>query len=252
MVGIDLGCPIAAEVPDEDPIGRGGGGQPLPIGRHRQRRGVRQLGRDRPGDLPVDGIAEGQPSVRLSDREESPIGRGRHEAEPRDLIAQLAAARCRRPGPRPGWSVRHVRVPGHHGQQSAAVQERHHADFVGEDAHRPRSELARGHVPEQKLLVAGRRGLGLSAGGEHGPVGREGEPLGDSPVSRQDGPGACGADDFQRMMPPAASHDARVWPSGDRSMQRTGASWCPSSATSRRLNRQRYHQAKSRCLGPGP
>ena len=38
-------------------------------------------------------------------------------------------------------------------------------------------------------------------------------------------------------------------PSGDTSTRWTGASWRPSSATSRRLNRQRYRQAKSRCAG---
>ena len=46
-----------------------------------------------------------------------------------------------------------ARVPGHQGQQLAVVQERHHADFVGEDADRPRPEPARGHVPERSSFL---------------------------------------------------------------------------------------------------
>ena len=70
------------------------------------------------------------------------------------------------------------------------IEERDHADFAGENAHRTRSKLACGHVPEEELLGCGLRGLGFSTGSERRPVGRESEPLGRTLVSRQGSPEA--------------------------------------------------------------
>ena len=211
---IDPGRWPRVQVPDENPVRRGGSGQAPSVGRDRERRDVGPMvSRDRPVDPAVKGVAEGDPAVWLSDHEESPIGRRHDEAEPPDDVAQPRPHRVGSQVPAPDGPDA-AGVAGDDGKESAMVHERHHPELVTEDALLPGEEPAVGDGPERSSFLPVDVGS-VRHGSEDRPSGEKASHSAASVPRRtaRKHPG----DASQRIIPPAASHEARVRPSGDSS-----------------------------------
>ncbi len=186
-VGVDPGRRLPTQVPDEHPVRRRAGSDVPPIARDGEGRGVGLAVGDRPDDPAARRVAQGDPAVRLPDREGFPVGERHDETEPADDVARprLRPVRGHVPGPdRPDLPG----VAGDDGEDPAAGHEGHHADLAGDDALLPGEEPAAGHVPEREILLADRGAVTAAGRGEDPPVGREGEPFRRAGVTRECGP----------------------------------------------------------------